>query len=125
MSFLAIAVSASAAFNLICSGTMMTGTGSGFSTKVEKNEEFTRIYRVDLDDKRWCVGDCAVTHELKSVEPTFIMFEDDKTIEGHVESGVSRENGGFARKITGGLFFTIMTGECKRAPFTGFPAIKF
>jgi hypothetical protein len=71
---LLIAVSAAAAFNLICTGQQSVETyGAGNGAKSQ--EAFTETYRVNLDDKRWCRDDCLETSRLSDLRDNVIYFE--------------------------------------------------
>ena len=116
-------IAAAAAFNLICSGTQMTNTGQPGSVE---QEPFTVVYRIDLEERRWCIAGCTETQLLQSVGETEIVFKRRETQTGDFfDMSVNRESGDYVSLIKFGSRNVIRTGNCKRAPFTGFPSRKF
>jgi hypothetical protein len=122
------ALAAVSAFNLVCSGT-------SWSRDLVKDALFTKrdetpivdTLRVDLQQGRWCMGDCTKTEPIYRVEATRILLEYNKNDELALERGivVDRETGNYLNRNQMGDFVIIRTGECNAAPFTGFPKLRF
>ena len=116
-----------AAFNLICTGTTFLGSGTD-ALKKENQFAYSETFRVDLHSGRWCSGNCATTSPIYSVDPTKIMLklEEDKTMGWESFILLNREDGSILdRTKMGGELMAMSTGNCERAPFTGFPARRF
>ena len=117
------------AFNLECSGTAYhVDKLMGPQTNVHP---FTITYRVDLTTNRYCQNACTVTAELAKVTATMIIFEmeerdklDDTIVDVNRESGKYLDRRRFFIPPDT-LSIDMANGECRRAPFTGFPLRKF
>lgn len=119
---------AASAFNLICSG---TSYHVDRITAPHRNiHAFEITYRVDLTRKRYCEGQCSSTRNLSSVSETMIVFLQEQ--QSRVDDTII-----YAKRETGQYFnrrrwddgrdmqVDLAEGTCRRAPFTGFPALKF
>ncbi|KTE57035.1 hypothetical protein ATE69_05515 [Sphingopyxis sp. H071] len=118
-------MAAAAAFNLICSGTGLTVVGTGPSAKTT-SDDFTMVYRIDLDGRRYCMDKCESTSQLEAVTDTELVFKylnNSETLASFVK--VNRESGAYLSTIKIGSFTSMRSGTCVPAPFTGFPARKF
>jgi hypothetical protein len=120
-----LAITAAAAFNLVCSGTYASK-----SMSQDDSEPYQAIYRVDLETNRYCSRDCKVVKSIARVEATSIIFEEEKT-------DTVREQRSFVDRVdrlTGEHFSTLSNrssflglmllswdGKCEKADFTGFP----
>jgi hypothetical protein len=62
---------AAAAFNLICTGTQTTDSIIGHDTK-----PYETTYRVNLDVKKWCEGQCKAHHDIVSIQPAELRLQD-------------------------------------------------
>lgn len=122
------AIAAAAAFNLVCSGTLTSSSFVGG----EKSEPFTYIYRLDIDRKIYCDGDCKATRPIEAIQPTQIMLSssnvDTPSERATSFTMIDRETGAFQSSSTSsqrGDRRTILvmkwTGQCEKAAFTGFP----
>lgn len=117
------------AFNLICSG--QTSIKYKIFDPPQNKSEFEITYRVDLSSKRYCFDRCTTTFTLKEITANtivFVMEERDKLDD--TITFVNRENGRYfdrTRSFISGdsVLVTISEGECRKVPFTGFPARKF
>ena len=121
----AATVAMAATFNLVCSGTGFTVVGSGSNAKTTDNE-FSTIYRVDLDSRRYCFDKCESTSQLEAVTDTELVFkyvEESETFSSYVT--VNRESGAYLSAIKMGAMSSMRAGNCVPAPFTGFPNRKF
>jgi hypothetical protein len=132
MSFLAFAAVAGSTFNLICSGTITEN--SMFVT--DKVEPYSVTYRVDLDTKQWCDGECKALHPIHEVQPAFLILEAPRDVDTPsryemFRSEISRETGKHTMLSTSGRGASILIlkwqGQCDHAPFSEFPkpATKF
>jgi hypothetical protein len=117
-----LAIVASAAFNLVCTGNVVFG--QDFKTL----HPFETVLRIDLQSNRWCKNDCISTAPFFSVTDTVIVFQDDNKGECCTSEGVNRESGKYMLRIrpdTQSWALVTQIGSCVRAAFTGFPARKF
>ncbi len=119
-----------AAFDLVCTGQSTLSDVIGFSsTPFGAPSKIERRFRVDLQTRRWCEGECSGTHELKSVTDTQIIFSESESTDSDQVTAVSRENGHFVdrtRIISPKVISVFMTdGTCARADFSGFPKLLF
>ena len=128
---LVLAAAAAMQFNLVCTGEQshvlkIFGPRQGVS-------QIQTTYRVDLAKNRFCKDSCDQTQELAKVSETRIIFEleeapNKEDWNDYIEF-VNRENGDWRsrRRVSLGaetsVFF--VEGTCARAPFTGFPSLKF
>jgi hypothetical protein len=118
-----------ARFNLVCSGTLMSGKLGQWG--MDSQRPFSQTYRVDLAHKRWCTEECRTTSSIVEITPQKILFEREERGElNDTITFVNRENGAYESRLRSGLigsevFVVVMQGTCKRAPFTGFPAQRF
>jgi hypothetical protein len=114
------ALTAIAAFNLICTGTLRTGP-LGLALPEAGGEPYTITYRIDLASNRWCSDECASLEPVVLVTDTEILLR-----ESHVPSGgrttiVGRVVGLFADTSIEGNIATLRSGRCEQGQFTGFP----
>ncbi|WP_033924039.1 hypothetical protein [Sphingomonas sp. 35-24ZXX] len=119
-----IAIVTAATFNLVCVGTRYSS--DKFDPDASK-KPVELIARVDLDQKRWCAGDCNATAPIHRVSDTEIVFDYVDTQILLKSFVVNRESGAFEQKThtRGTKWVQIITGQCERANFSGFPKRKF
>lgn len=120
---------AATAFNLVCTGTA-DEIWVGGSTK----EPYAETFRIDLDTKMWCSGDCRSPKPIKAVEPTRIVLQDEKIDTPRQFSKVSeefnRELGIYIYNRETGISLTpssrlsARSGRCEKREFTGFPKFE-
>lgn len=118
---------ASVAFNLICSGTLSTTTALG-----SEKEPYTSTFRLDLDSRRWCEGDCRFVKELSGLSDTLITLEaknaDTPRTRDLLLNVIARDTGihtiNAAAGTGAGAVVMKWSGVCEKAAFTGFPAVK-
>jgi hypothetical protein len=114
-------------FNLDCKGALRTLSPA---TLTDKTEPYTSTYRLDLAAKKWCEGECRAQHDIDKVTPVAIVLElkDTDTPREHeiIHNVISRESGEHHVMIDSGTgsmkIGMFWTGQCEKAPFTGFPA---
>lgn len=127
---LALAMQAIAAFNLVCTGTSFWGETRPLQMP-ENREPFRAVIRVDLEAGRWCIDQCETTMPLRSVSNTEIVFRASEDSAGDTLMTANRESGEFLDRMrligagSTGMYITMRTGICERAPFTGFPQRRF
>ena len=113
-----------AAFNLICTGANTNGKMLDMS---KKPSQVQTVLRVDLDNKRWCSGDCGSTAAIEEVTDTHIIFyrKDEKNFDDFMF--VNRETGDYMQRYRSWLFdhVNLTQGACEKSEFTGFPKRKF
>lgn len=125
----AVTAAPAAQFNLTCSGTQSTKSIEG-----ETSEPYTSTYRIDLDRKKWCEGDCKALHDIASVQPTQLTLEtenvDTVSERSTLSNIVDRETGTHkisATSSTPRAHATAITlnwdGRCEPALFSGFPDV--
>ena len=114
---------AASAFNLVCSGAMVTSDRS--TPPAPTNFEL----RIDLNASRWCNGDCLETKPIDTVTDTVIGLEAYHLGPFFIITTVSRESGRYESKmeadINGERVIIATNAQCELAPFTGFPQRKF
>ena len=130
MGYLLVAAAAASTFNLTCTGTMESLSSLG-----KEAEAWEQTFRVDLDQGKWCEGECKALHDFANVGPTQLTFQDKRETmlreEGVTSAFVSRETGAYhglaSHKGSFGTIVLTWKGQCEAAPFAGFPefATKF
>lgn len=113
-------------FDLQCSGTKTIK-----SLWVEKAEQYTIVYRINLGEKKWCEGECKAINDFHAIQPGFLTFRANV---GNISSGhdrVDRETGAHMRgeTVQGGRGVDSKVvwsweGQCERAEFSGFPKLE-
>lgn len=109
-----------AAFNLACSGTMRSGP-IGLALPEEEGEPFTIVYRIDLDGRRWCSGECDTVEPLASLAGGEIVLRDRHDPAGSSVVRFLPGTGRFTDTLIVGNTATLRSGTCEPAAFTGFP----
>jgi len=115
------------AFNLVCTGTTYIGATKLDALKKENQLPYAETFRIDLKQGRWCSGKCQTTSPIYNIGSTSIMLKLEQDKEAGTESFISinREDGKVLDRTTVDTMILMNIGECERAPFTGFPALKF
>jgi hypothetical protein len=125
-----IAAAAAAAFNLICAGTTEKTDFNG-----SRSEPYSVTYRVDASAQKWCVDDeqaCKTPEALVAIDAAYVKFIDTTTDTPreyfrYVDQ-VNRETGRHQSLMISGrgewIRITKKEGECRRAPFSGFPKVN-
>jgi len=127
---LVLAMQAVVAFNLVCTamqsqGRLEPSAPDGF--RVERERSVTDVYRVDLQNMRWCVAECTRTNQIASVSGTEIILDETR----HVATGVittvsvNRETGAYIFSMHLGRLVDLRIGTCERAAFSGMPTLRF
>ncbi|UZK70776.1 hypothetical protein OKW76_07070 [Sphingomonas sp. S1-29] len=118
---------AALAFNLICSGTLTEGL-------MGKERPVSIEFRVDLKLKRYCAQACPETFDIAAFDDRMILFVNSDNEGEKLIRYVNRESGKYYAERTYRLrnatkptdpIKDVSKLECKRAPFSGFPARKF
>lgn len=129
MQLLFLVSATSAAFNLVCSGTITTDSMFDHG----KKEPYTYTYRIDLDKKKYCEADCGAIKDIYEVQPASIKLEAPKNVdtidEKSFEDGfIDRQTGHQQLLAESGREASILImkwdGQCEKQPFTGFPKIE-
>ena len=120
---LIFAAAASAlAFNLVCTGTL-----SSTSTHGTESEFYSSVYRIDLDAKKWCEGECSIQHDFAAISPVELTLEAAGQRE-ELSNVIDRKTGKHTVVATSGTGPSTIVkrwkGTCKNAIFTGFPKTK-
>ena len=113
-----------AAFNLVCSGSNVSGTAKDATFTSKQERAFTTVYRVDLSAKRWCSDTCLSTRALAELSSAAITFQSDEIEDNRLFDTVAvfdRETGAYIRRLKVGSAVDLDTGKCKIARFEGFP----
>jgi hypothetical protein len=113
-------------FDLRCDGTKTMSISKA-------SEPWSLRYRVDLANLTFCTGtaeQCNGPFSIAKVEPSEIVFQNDRTTYSWIEARVDRTSGALTQRV--GFFLPAMVGEsftvsasCTRAPFSGLPPTKF
>jgi len=117
------------AFNLNCSGSLRTLMP--YLLK-DETEPYSKTYRIDLDAKKWCDGECKAQFDIAEVTPLAIILQDKNidTPREHqkVRAQISRETGAeyiYANSGVGRMRMTMVwDGRCEKAAFSGFPRFE-
>jgi hypothetical protein len=120
---LAAALQASLAFNLACTVTERAGP-LGLSVPDGPPVTFAITYRVDLDRRRWCSGDCARTEALGSVIFGRILLLDERGPRGRHVIEFDPATGRLSDALTDSDRQVLRNGTCTRTDFTGFPGLS-
>lgn len=136
---IAALAAAGAAFNLLCTGQMVTYApvdvpGDSLAASLQRlSPEYTAgrplsyetEYRVDLSRARWCFDEyCDKSfpiHELSDAEIVFMYSPDRRG----ATITVNRETGAYYRRSVHAGGYTEARGECVRKPTPGLPKRKF
>jgi hypothetical protein len=124
--FLSAAGSAVAAnqYDLTCKGTEQKETGKPATPWAE-------TFRIDLDAKRWCRGDCRAAARIDSVTADEIVITSSRATSGGPTGtalAFSRTTGEVREYMESGWAggaFDIAKGKCTRDLFSGLPGAKF
>lgn len=111
----------STAFNLWCEGTETKMSKAGL-----QEIRYTRLYRINLENGRYCDGDCATTQVLSKVDPYRITFYEGYGPTGYgSEKSINRENGELVEMAIRADGTSGVLAKCERRPFSGFPQQQF
>jgi hypothetical protein len=120
----ALAIAAVAAFNLICAGRERVSELEDGTFITKSRSEYRSSYRIDLNNNRWCSGNCTETSTIKSTTVRSIRLVDAKEpLEALLD--LNRETGEMIYRMRIGNVVTLRMGQCERSEFTGFPTPKF
>lgn len=87
-----------------------------------------REYRIDLASERYCIDGCKETLPLYAVYERAIFFSLNEKGSGPTSDVhmINRESGQLIDRMwLDSDFVSLMAGDCRVAPFSGFPARKF
>lgn len=116
-------LAALSAFNLTCVTEYISFDG-GPPKKQDGNTGPT--FRINLETRRYCGGDCSETKPIARVTPTELILEAQESGQIQESLEINRESGSYRSIIRAGSqppFIAI--GTCRASAFTGFPAVKF
>ena len=111
-------------YDLSCKGTEQKETGKPATPWAE-------TFRLDLDAKRWCRGDCRTAALIDSVTADEIGIANSRATSGGPAGtalSFSRTTGEVREYMNAGWSgssFDIATGKCTRELFSGLPGAKF
>lgn len=108
-------------YDLHCKGTEQKETGKPAVAWVE-------TFRIDLDAKRWCRGDCRTAARIDAVTADDIAISNSRANSGGANGtalSFSRTTGEVREYVDGGAAFEIAKGKCTRELFSGMPGTKF
>lgn len=120
----AVAIAVAAAFNLLCTGDERTAEFQNGSIVTKSRTKYTSAYRIDLDKRRWCAGDCTQTAAIIEISDSSISLVNTKE-PFETLLNLNRETGEMIYRLRIGDVVTLRMGQCERAPFSGFPTPKF
>ena len=118
-----IILASAATFSLICSGTVSTESQG----EVVEEELTKAIYQIDLDANRWCVDRCpTVLPIFENTDLTLNLFRKSDQKSVHILN-INRKSGSwYSIYIDNDIKVVFETkGKCEKAPFEGFPKMKF
>jgi hypothetical protein len=124
---IALLAAVASTFNLTCAGDVKTVSLLG-----ERHESYSSLYRIDLDAKRWCEGECKSVHDIADVQPAAIVLEkkdiDTPRNREWTSNVIDRETGAHRVSASGGLGAAAVgmtwVGTCQKGDFTGFPKLE-
>ena len=111
-------------YDLVCKGTEQKQTGKPATP-------WTETFRIDLDAKRWCRGDCRTAARIDSITADDIVITDSRATVGGpsgMAATFSRTTGEVREYMNAGYSgssFDIASGKCTRDLFSGMPGAKF
>jgi len=111
-------------YDLTCKGTEQKETG-------KPAVPWTETFRMDLDAKRWCRGDCRIAARIDSITADEILIADSRATSGGPTGtavSFSRTTGDVREYMDAGWSgssFDIAKGKCTRGLFSGLPGVKF
>lgn len=111
-------------YDLNCKGTEQKQTGKPATPWAE-------TFRIDLDAKRWCRGDCRTAARIDSVTADDIVITNSRATSGGPNGtalAFSRTTGEVREYMDSGWSgssFDIAKGKCTRDLFSGMPGAKF
>ena len=111
-------------YDLNCKGTEQKQTGKPATPWAE-------TFRIDLDAKRWCRGDCRTAARIDSVTADDIVLTNSRATSGGPNGtalAFSRTTGEVREYMDSGWSgssFDIAKGKCTRDLFSGMPGAKF
>jgi len=120
-----------ARFDVNCDGISVIASFKDIA-KPESRSTQTKTYRIDLDSKRWCVGQCDETFAIYHVDRKFITLQYQKDEISETVISINRENGSVLDRLK--FFSTVhpkediiwmFSGKCERGNFSGFPSLRF
>jgi hypothetical protein len=119
---LALTMAAVAAFNLVCNVEERASTSADDATETTKDVSI--VFRIDLDNKRWCSGECLIVHSVVDFNDRHITlaFAVDDTVPAFLAVHIERSP--WILNSTSQTADRIVTrlGLCENARFSGFPA---
>ena len=118
----------SGAFTLLCEGTTTTANGYGSI----RREPYSYRYRIDLDKRQWCDGDCKFLRPIHKADRKAIVLSPPERRRG-LWSGlnisnetIDRATGRHTTRHRSGKPNSRLVirsdGECEAGQFSGFPA---
>lgn len=131
MQILLVAAAVAQTFNLSCAGTMETiDFNSGIRTA-----PYSTIYRINLDTKQWCEGECQALYDIAEAAPGYLALSrqdvDGVTETKTVSNTIDRQTGRHINYYSTAdprqrlsRYTMSAKGQCERQPFTGFPALE-
>lgn len=119
----ALALQVATAFDLVCTGTI-SEVPRALSAPLIDRGRFHIVYRIDLEQRLYCTGECVSTQAIQSVTGSEIRFWSAgyrAALPRGVKS-VDRDTGQYRDVLLSGTQALHSNGSCAPAPFTGFPA---
>lgn len=111
-----------AAFNLICAVGETTSSSVGGGSATDRDVKI--VFRVDLNSKRWCTGECLVVRPIASFTDKHINFAyaEDETVPALLSVQMERDPWILNSTSQTADRIVVRLGLCQQAAFTGFPA---
>ncbi|HEX2813626.1 MAG TPA: hypothetical protein VHO04_13185 [Sphingopyxis sp.] len=117
-------------FDLRCEGTLNT---ESYGSKQE--EPYQTVYRIDLEQKKWCESECKALKDFNRIDATQLLFEyedvDTSTVKSFLLNRVDRETGAHMITATSkrnnradSILLLKWVGQCERTEFSGFPKFE-
>jgi hypothetical protein len=111
-------------FNLICNGYDETGTPTGTPAELKNHKVIASswTYRVDLSSMRWCADDCKFIMKIHSISDRLVVLRwSGEGLRPRVFTYFYMGSFSAGDRVREPDAVFLRHGECKQAPFTGFP----
>ena len=119
---IAEALQLAAAFNLVCAGTVREGP-VGLALPEANGAPISETFRVDLGARLWCRGDCTRVEPLALLGEGYAVLRETHDAGGGNVITVWLPDGAFTDTTIVDTNATLRSGQCRRAPFSGFPGL--
>lgn len=122
-----ITVQSSQQFDLVCTGTMVSGAYGGRYAIPESSQPWTERFRIDLNNQLWCHDTCRSTLPILEANSGQLVLM-RKTGNSGSTIRIDRTTGEALNLLEtpsmGATIYVRSSGPCERAEFTPFPRLR-